>query len=439
MADPLASIIILGWGGEPYIAACLAALRRQTYPAMEVIVVDNGSPDRTAEIVARDFPEVRLIRTEQNLGVAGGNNVGLRAARGEICVLINADVEVQPGWLAHLVGAMQADPQIGIAGAKLLYPDGTIQFAGGRIKPPRGYTYHLGWHEPDRGQFDTTTDVDFITGASLAIRRRVLEQIGYEDEKFYPIDYEDPDMSYRARAAGFRVVLVPQAVATHHESSTFKAQGMARRLSLEAGRLRFVCKHWSAEQLKDEFLPAELEFLSADLPHHKMQFRWICLKALSELDDLADWREGLGVGSREESLAVLPEVLTQLRLACFPEVKTGVFDNSVARILDAWFASPDGRPDTLLSLCRLDARIDPHLPIAWPQWPPGVWPKIVAVLQKFARRLLRWYINPIVEQQNVVNAALLYTLETLAQEVALLQEQQQAASGQARREQSKSS
>ena len=226
MADPLASIIILGWGGEPYIAACLAALRRQTYPAIEVIVVDNGSPDRTAEIVARDFPEAQLIRTGQNLGVAGGNNVGLRAARGDICVLINADVEVRPDWLAHLVGAMQADPQIGIAGAKLLYPDGTIQFAGGRIEPPRGYTYHLGWHAPDRGQFDTVADVDFVTGASLAIRRRALEQIGYEDEKFYPIDYEDPDMSYRARAAGFRVILVPRAVATHHESSTFEAKAI---------------------------------------------------------------------------------------------------------------------------------------------------------------------------------------------------------------------
>ena len=241
--NPLASIVILGWGGEPYISACLEALRRQTYPSFEIIVVDNHSPDRTAEIVECDFPEVKLIRTGRNLGVAGGNNVGLRAARGQICILINADVEPYTDWLEHLVGAMQSDPAIGIAGAKLLYPDGTIQFAGGRIEPPRGYSYHLGWHEPDKGQRDRFGDVDFVTGASLAITQQALSEIGYEDERFYPIDYEDPDMSYRARAAGYRVVLVPEAVAIHHESSTSRAQDMGRTLPLEAGRLRFVCKH----------------------------------------------------------------------------------------------------------------------------------------------------------------------------------------------------
>jgi len=80
VTDPLASVIILGWGGEPCITACLRALRRQTYPVVEVLVVDNGSPDRTAEIVETDYPEAKLIRTGRNLGVAGGNNVGLRAA-----------------------------------------------------------------------------------------------------------------------------------------------------------------------------------------------------------------------------------------------------------------------------------------------------------------------------------------------------------------------
>lgn len=424
MAEPLASVIILGWGGEPYIANCLAALRRQTYSAVEVIVVDNGSPDRTAEIVERDFAEVRLIRTGQNLGVAGGNNVGLHAARGEICVLINADVEVHPGWLAHLVRAMEADPRIGIAGAKLLYPDGTIQFAGGRIEPPRGYTYHLGWHEPDRGQCDTLADVDFITGATLTIRRSVLEEIGYEDEKFFPIDYEDPDMSYRARAAGYRVVLVPQAVATHHESSTSGPAELGRVLPLEAGRVRFVCKHWSAERLRTEFLPAELEFLSPGLPHNQTLFRWAYLKALREIHDLTEWRERLGLGDRAESLAMLTDVLSQLRYACLPRTAAAAPDERAARILEAWFAPPDGGQNPLLSVYRLQAHVEAHWPIAWPEWPPGLWPKIVAAGQKIVRRLLRWYINPIVDQQNAINATYLQALEALAEEVAILQGRQ---------------
>jgi GT2 family glycosyltransferase len=366
-----------------------------------------------------------LIRTGRNLGVAGGNNVGLRTAQGEVLVLMNADVQAHPDWLEHLVRAMLADPTIGIAGAKLLYPDGTLQFAGGRVEGPRGYTYHLGWHELDRGQWDTSGDVDFVTGATLAISRQALERIGYEDEKFFPLDYEDPDMSYRARAAGFRVVLVPQAVAVHHESSTTGVKNLGRVLPLEAGRLRFVCKHWPASRLLQEFLPAELDFLQQGSPMNDQILRWVYLKTLREIPDLVDWRERLGVGVRAESLAVLTELLTVLRRACLPEIFACTPSDRVTQILDAWFG-PEGTVPTngshalFLSLCKLDARVEPHLPIAWPDWPPGIWPKVAALHRKVVRRLLRWYINPIVEQQNLVNAAFLHALETLAQEVSLL-------------------
>ena len=432
MTDLLASVIVLGWGGEPYIATCLTALQRQTYPALEIIVVDNGSPDRTAEIVERDFPQARLIRTGRNLGVAGGNNVGLKAARGQVCVLINADVEVYPDWLEYLVHAIQADPSIGIAGAKLLYPDGTIQFAGGRIEGPRGRANHLGWHELDRGQWDILGDVDFVTGASLAIARQALDQIGYEDERFFPIDYEDPDMSYRARSAGFRVVFAPQAVAIHRESKTSEATSLSRRLSLAGGRLRFVCKHWSDDRLRQEFFPAEFEFLRHGSSSDRQVLQWVCLKMLYELEDLAGWRERLGVESRSESLTVLTEMLTQLRRACFSNLATALPDEA-SNILAAWFI-PNGVAATFdsqtlfWSLYGMNARVEPHQPIAWPHWPPGVWPKFIALCQKVTRRLLSWYITPIVEQQNAVNADLLYAMEVLTREVKLMQGQSTASS-----------
>ncbi|MBN1140007.1 MAG: glycosyltransferase family 2 protein [Anaerolineae bacterium] len=423
MTDALASVIILGWGGEPYIAACLEALRRQTYPAVEVLVVDNGSPDRTAEIVKIDYPEVKLVHTGRNLGVAGGNNVGLKAARGDILALINADVEVAPDWLERLVRAMAADPTIGIAGAKLLYPDGTIQFAGGRATAPQGYITHLGWHEPDRGQWDVAGDVELVTGATLAITRQALERIGYEDEKFFPIDYEDADMSYRARAAGFRVVLVPQATAVHRESSTAGAALPTRMLALEAGRIRFVCKHWPAQRLQGEFLPAELDYVRSTAPLNRNALRWVYLKALHEIDDLACWRERLGGGDRAQSTTMLAEMLTQLRRACVPDISAGSPAGRVAQMVEAWFA-PDSatRYPLHLALYRMDGRTEPHQPIAWPDWPPGLWPKVVALSKKVVRRLLSWYITPIVEQQNAVNAVLLYAAETLAREVASLQE-----------------
>ena len=428
MADALASVIVLGWGGEPYIEACLRALQVQTYASQEVIVVDNASPDRTSDIVERDFPDVKLIRTASNLGVAGGNNVGLRAAKGKIRVLINSDVQVSPDWLERLVQAMESDPTIGVAGAKLLYPNGTIQFAGGCIEGPRGHTCHTGWHEPDSGQWDVFGDVDFVTGASLAITRRALERIGYEDERFFPIDYEDADISYRARSAGFRVVLVPNAVAVHHESSTTGFADLTRQVPLEAGRVRFACKHWSADRLREGFFPAERDFLRKCTALERQVLRWAYLKALGETEDLAGWRERLGVGSKTESLDVLSEVLTQLRRACVPGMATHIPDRRT-QIVDAWFAQDRGATATdgralFLSLCAVDAFVESHQPIGWPDWPPGILAKAVAVLQKVTRRLLRWYVDPIVEQQNALNASFLYALETLAQEVMRLQSQQ---------------
>jgi hypothetical protein len=268
-------------------------------------------------------------------------------------------------------------------------------------------------------------DVDFVTGATLAITRKALEKVGYEDEKFFPIDYEDPDMSYRARAAGFCVVLVPQAVAIHHESSTTGATDLSRILPLEAGRLRFVCKHWPTGRLYDEFFPAERRFLEKGSSLNHQVLQWVYLKMLREVDDLAQWRERLGLGGRAESLVVLTEILTRLRRACLQDL-TATAPDRVAQILGAWFA-PDGDAKMLnsralfLSLYMTDGYVEPHQPIAWPHWPPGIRSKIVALFQKVTRRLLSWYIRPIVEQQNAINANLLSALETLAQEVILLQ------------------
>jgi GT2 family glycosyltransferase len=427
MTEPLVSVIVLGWGGEHYIETCLNALLRQTYATPEVIVVDNASPDRTAEIVERQFPEVRLIRTQCNLGVAGGNNLGLRAAQGDILVLVNADVEATPTWLEQMIRAMQSNSRIGIAGAKLLYPDGTIQFAGGRIEGPQGYARHIGWHERDQGQWDSLSDVDFVTGASLAITRTALEQIGYEDERFFPIDYEDPDLSYRARAAGYRVILVPTAVATHRESSTTGAASRDRMLSLEAGRVRFVCKHWATHRLREEFFPAEYQFLEQGPPERRQVMRWVYLKMLREIDDLADWRDRLGVASCAESAAVLTEMLTALRGACLPKAGALQSDKRVSQILSTWFASDSSAAKTnsealFLALGSMNGQVESHPPVAWPRWPPGLWPKIIALYKKSTRWLLAWYINPIVEQQNAINAILLQALETLAQDVMLFQD-----------------
>jgi GT2 family glycosyltransferase len=447
---PFVSVIVLGWGGEQFISTCLEALSRQTYPEYEVVVVDNASPDRTAEIVERDFPHVRLVCMEKNLGVAGGNNVGLRAAKGDILILTNVDTEARPDWIERFVEAFQSDPAMGVAGGKLLYPDGTIQYAGGEIDPAQGASCHTGEHSPDQPGDAGIVDTDFATGAALAMRREVLEQIGFEDEAYFPINYEDADMSFRARIAGWRVCYVPRAVSVHYESSTLTAVAPHRILSYLMGRLRFVCKFWSDERLRTVFFDVEVEWLRglSDRQTAFATFAYgvmdlVYLKTLLDLDDLVEWRERLGVSSREGSRRTLTEVLTRLRAASLPQFQTvasGLVSSAppdvVHRLLERWLLGGDvqGAVDdrrqlqptlALLSatLSSLRGQVNPHVPIAWPHWPKGLWPKVKAALQKATRRLLCWYIDPIVEQQNRINVDTLQALNATAQEMLLMRTQ----------------
>ncbi len=307
-SHPLISVIVLTWNGLHYLEDCLSSLLAQDYPAFEVIVVDNGSTDGTPEWMAEHFPDVRFIRNERNLGFAGGNNAGLRAARGDLLVLLNNDTEVHPGWLAALADTC-ADPAVGVAGCKLLYPDGTIQHAGGFIYGPRGEAQHVGRFAEDKGQFDQLAEVDFVTGAALAISRAALQEIGPLDEGFSPIYYEDVDWCYRARAAGYRVVYQPAAVVTHHESKATTLESHRHKFILNHGRVRFLFKHRPLEQLLDEFGPAELAWIrSLDRTEETMGARRAYLVTLLVLPGILAFR-----GGSEAEAEALAGLLADLR------------------------------------------------------------------------------------------------------------------------------
>jgi GT2 family glycosyltransferase len=444
MEDPFVSVIVLGWGGEKFISGCMQALSCQTYPAFEIIVVDNASPDQTSAIVETQFPQVRLLRTNKNLGVAGGNNVGLRAARGDILILTNVDTEALPDWITALVRAIQSDVTIGVAGSKLLYPDGRIQYAGGEIDRVQGFPLHLGAQQPDDPHDTKVRDTEYATGAALALRREVLEQIGYQDEAYFPIDYEDPDMCFRARLAGWRVCYVPAAVSIHFESSTTQSLAPHRIMSSLMGRLRFVCKFWPDEQLRKSFVDAECRWLEG----LKVQLNQLAsfiygvmptlyFKTLMNLDDLIEWRERLGVSTREESRQTLEAVLNHLRMASLPNFRnqsSGVLPRSssdaVTHLLEEWFLceqSPFPKANTSLleSLLAMSAN---HLQapaaggdLTQPHWPAGLRAKLVSALQKLGHRMGRSFIDPIIAKQNEVNVGMLTALNLMSQEIYLLQ------------------
>jgi len=215
----------------------------------EIIVVDNASSDDTPEML-EEFPWVRVIRNDVNRGYSGANNQGAAAARGEFLVLLNNDIVAHPGWLAAML-ACARDPGVGAVGAKLLFPDGTLQHAGvwttayrfgssGFGASHRFYRYPSEYPPAN----ERTAALDVVTGACLVTPRALFAELGGLDEGFWNGN-EDVDYCFRVVERGLRVVYEPKAVLTHFESQSgpqryrkvsHNIQRLTRRWN---GRVRF--------------------------------------------------------------------------------------------------------------------------------------------------------------------------------------------------------
>lgn len=286
IAWPFVTLLILNWNGRVLLETCLPPLTRLDYPAHEIVVVDNGSTDDSVSYLRSHFPDVRVLETDENLGFSRGINFGLRRVEGEVVVLLNNDVVVLGSeWLQHLVRPLQREPQIGITGGKLLFPDGqTIQHAGAFLTSPLAYSQHTGHGEQDQGQYDQARDVPYVTGAAMAIARRVLDEIGLLDEQFHPFYYEEVDFCWRARAAGYRVRYVPQARALHDESFSLRQASRLQYYTYHRNRLRFVLKHYPPAHFLEAFVPAERARLREKVSQKVLPVeREIYLEALRDL------------------------------------------------------------------------------------------------------------------------------------------------------------
>jgi GT2 family glycosyltransferase len=212
----LASVIIVNYNGCRFLEDCLrAVLDQELGEPFEVTLVDNGSTDNSVAYVRRAFPTVGVIEARRNLGFAGGNNLGIGAARGRYIVLLNNDTQVRAGWLKALVAAAEQNPGAGAIAAKLLFvdPANTIQNAGSLLLSD-GSGADRGFREPDRGQYDTAEEVFGACGASVLYRRQMLEDVGVFDETFF-MYYEDTDLNWRMRLRGWSVLYEPDAVVDH--------------------------------------------------------------------------------------------------------------------------------------------------------------------------------------------------------------------------------
>jgi GT2 family glycosyltransferase len=210
----LASVIVVSYNNRDYLGACLDSILRTLPPGCEVLFLDNGSSDGSANFVEKGYPKVRKFCSSSNLGFAGGNNLVADSARGEYLVFLNPDTIVEPGWLEALLAPLQACSQAGLATSQilLLHSPAIINTCGNEIHLS-GLTLCRG-AGLKRGSLATQTEVTAISGAAFAIRRELFEKLGGFDENFF-LYMEDSDLSWRARLAGFECIYVPTSIVYH--------------------------------------------------------------------------------------------------------------------------------------------------------------------------------------------------------------------------------
>ena len=217
--SPDISVIVLNWNGRSLLEPCLEAVFAQESADFEVVVVDNASTDRSAEMVRTRFPAARLVVLPTNVGFAAGNNAGVREARGALIAFLNNDTVPERTWLAHLRRAITPETGFALATSRIVYmhDPSVVDSAGdGVLRWGGAYKRH---HGAPVAAAMSSGEVFGICGAACMLPRTVFDQLGGFDEDFFA-SHEDVDLSYRARLFGYRCWYASDAVVRHHGSAT---------------------------------------------------------------------------------------------------------------------------------------------------------------------------------------------------------------------------
>lgn len=217
---PLISIVSVQYGHAEVTIDMVKSLRKITYPNIEIIIVDNASPDKNPEIVKEVCPEIIYIKSDKNLGFAGGNNLGFKVAKGKYIVMLNNDTEVEPDFLEPLVEKMENDPTIGIVSPKIkfFYTPDILQYVG--YEPINAITQRggaRGFGEKDEGQYEEDVEASYGHGAAMMVSKKAIEEVGLMADIFF-LYYEELDWAHRIRNAGYKIYYVHKSVILHKES-----------------------------------------------------------------------------------------------------------------------------------------------------------------------------------------------------------------------------
>jgi len=234
--------VLLNFNNWRYTIECLASLQHLDYDDWKVLVVDNGSKDDSLERIRELFPEVEIIELTENLGFPGGNNRGIRVAleRGaEYVWLLNNDTVVEPQALRAMVEKAESDPKIGAVGSAIYSMEERERlqaWGGGYVNFWLGRSRHFLRPVSDE-------EIQFVTGASVLLRRTVLESLGLLDEGFFPIYWEDADYCFRLRKAGWKLAVAENSKVWHKETATIGKNSERLDFVFNKSAIRFFRKH----------------------------------------------------------------------------------------------------------------------------------------------------------------------------------------------------
>jgi len=244
------SVVIVNWNGKHLLGECLDSLCAQHVDRVEIILVDNGSQDGSAEYVRERYPDVRVVSLPKNLGFAGGNNAGIRVASGKYIALLNNDTKADPEWIPSLLReAESSHPNVGMWASKILsYEKPDIIDNVGLLMYPDGLGRGKGRLEKDGGQYDQAGESFFPSGCAGLYRRVMLDEVGLFDEEFFAYA-DDVDLGLRARLAGWQCIYVPSAKVYHKYSASSSAHSPFKAFLVERNRIWVLLKYYPMEMI----------------------------------------------------------------------------------------------------------------------------------------------------------------------------------------------
>lgn len=242
---PLISIITVNYNQSVVTSQLLDTLKNLTYSKYEIIVVDNGSSKESPDWLKEKYPAINLIKTGENLGFAGGNNVGINASKGEYLLFINNDTEVPANFIEPIVQLMKNNRTIGMVSPKIKFywDPSIIQYAGfTKMSTITIRNHSIGYLQKDSDSFNTTMETHSIHGAAMMVKREVIETIGLMPQIYF-LYYEEHDWAVKAKREGYKLYYCAQSHILHKESLSTGKDSPLKTYYLNRGRLIYTIRN----------------------------------------------------------------------------------------------------------------------------------------------------------------------------------------------------